>query len=92
MPTDERNRERADRVKVALNAYRHAMGEHREDDDECDVVDLLTDIRHFLRLDMPDSDFDVLVRMSEVHFEAEVDGFDDEEWDNECEEMMKGGQ
>jgi hypothetical protein len=58
------NESRAIRAEKALSAY--------ENNAECNVTDLITDLRHFC--DREEIDFDAAVEMSEIHHEEEVNG------------------
>ncbi len=62
--------ERAARAHETLEAHMDMTGSSNVLVQEENVIDLLTDLRHYCR--QQEMDFDSAVRMSEMHFEREA--------------------
>jgi len=69
--TQTENQKRAARVVAALDGYKAYRGDER-DTPETDVIDLMTDIRHFC--DVMKLDIVQIARMSNQHYIAELAG------------------
>lgn len=67
------NVERAHRAEQTIEYYNR---EHLCEDDfpisDAEIIDLLTDIRHYCKI--MNYDFESIIRMSEIHYEAEEKG------------------
>lgn len=61
----KRNKDRAERIAATIEAYANG-------DDQDDITDILTDLRHYAQQNT--IDFEYCVRVSQNHFKAEAGG------------------